>query len=180
MAKTLQEHKSEMGKAEIVQGAYGSLLAMLKAGKADVAMELEPVASTAVSQGAHIVFSYPEMYGPFMLTGLYVLESYRDQHRAQVQGAVNALELAMRYAHQNPAGAVDIGKKKFPDVDPSVIKAAVDRMVNDATLPAHVSMDDQGWHNTVNVRAELGDLKDKAAADQTLDRSFSQNALKLQ
>jgi NitT/TauT family transport system substrate-binding protein len=180
MAKTMKDHKAEMGKAEIVQGSYGSLLAMLKAGKADVAMELEPVASTAVSQGAHIVFSYPEMYGPFMLTGVYVLESYKDQHAKEVQGVVNALELAMRYAHQNPNGAVDIGRRKFPEVDGNVIKSAVERMITDATLPKHVTIDDTGWKNTINVRAELGDLKDKSAAEKTLDRSFSQNAQRVE
>jgi NitT/TauT family transport system substrate-binding protein len=179
MAKTLKDHRAEVGNARIVQGAYGSLLAMLKAGKADVAMELEPVASTAVSQGAHIVFSYPEMYGPFMLTGVYVLEDYRDRHTQEVAGVVNALELAMRYAHQNPSGAVDIGKRKFPEVDPNVVKSAVERMISDGTLPSHVTMDETGWQNTINVRADLGDLKNVSAANQTLDRSFSVDAQKL-
>jgi NitT/TauT family transport system substrate-binding protein len=180
MAKTLKQHQAEMGNARIIQGSYGSLLAMLKAGKADVAMELEPMASTAVSQGAHIVFSYPEMYGPFMLTGIYVLEKFRDQHPKEVQAVVNALELAMRYAHQNPPGAVDIGRRTFPDVDPNVVKSAVDRMIAGGTLPKTVAIDDAGWHNTINVRVELGDLKNPSAADKTLDRSFSLNAQKFE
>jgi len=177
MAKTLKENAPAVGDARIVQGAYGSLLAMLKANQADVAMELEPVASTAVKEGAHIVFSYPEMYGPFLLTGIYSLESYRNENPEVTQGVVNALELAMRYAHSNKEGAIQVAKRKFPEIDPGVIANAVNRMISEKTLPQHVSMDQAGWENTVKVRVGLGDLKDPRAADATLDHSFSRKAV---
>jgi NitT/TauT family transport system substrate-binding protein len=177
MAKSLKENASAVGDARIVQGSYGSLLAMLKADQADVAMELEPVASTAVKQGAHIVFSYPEMYGPFMLTGIYTLESYRNANPQVVQGVVNALERAMRYAHANKDGAIQIARRKFPDVDPDVVASAVQRMIDESTLPQHVTMDPAGWQTTVKVRVELGDLKDARAADTTLDNTFSRKAV---
>jgi NitT/TauT family transport system substrate-binding protein len=179
MAKSLKEYSGQIGQARIVQGSYGNLISMVKAGQADVAMELEPAASTAVKGGAHIVYSYPEMYGPFMLTGLYVMESYRDRDPATVQGVVNALERAMRFAHADPAAAVAIARRKFPDVDPQVVDAAVKRMITSNTLPTHVTMDPAGWANTVNVRVELGDLKDRATAGRTLDDRFARKALLL-
>jgi NitT/TauT family transport system substrate-binding protein len=177
MAKTLKENAAVVGNAKIVQGAYGSLLAMLKADKADVAMELEPVASTAVKEGAHIVFSYPEMYGPFMLTGIYTLESYRDANPAVVQGVVNALERAMRFAHSDPAGAIQVAMRKFPEVDKDVIKSAVERMIQEATLPKHVTIDPEGWRNTTRVRIELGELKKPESANETIDPMFSNKAV---
>jgi NitT/TauT family transport system substrate-binding protein len=179
MAKSLKQYSGQTGSARIVQGSYGNLISMVKAGQADVAMELEPAASTAVKEGARIVYSYPEMYGQFMLTGLYVMESYRDKDPKAVQGVVNALERAMRFAHANPAAAVAIARRKFPDVDPQVVDAAVKRMISSGTLPSHVTMDPKGWANTVNVRVELGDLKDRAVAGRTLDDSFSRKALSL-
>jgi NitT/TauT family transport system substrate-binding protein len=179
MAKSLKEHRDQVGSARIVQGSYGNLLSMVKAGRADVAMELEPAASTAVKSGAHIVYSYPEMYGPFMLTGVYVLEAYRDRDPATVQGVVNALERSMRFAHADPAAAVAIARRKFPDVDPQVVDAAVQRMLRSKTLPAHVTLDPTGWANTVNVRVELGDLKNRAGADGALDGRFAQRAASL-
>jgi NitT/TauT family transport system substrate-binding protein len=177
MAKTLQENKDAVGKARIVQGAYGTLLATLKAGQADIAMELEPVASTAVKDGARIVFSYPEMYGPFLLTGIYTLEDYRDKNPATVQGVVNALEKAVRFAHKDPQGAIAVAKRKFPDVDSEVIVNAVERMIRDKTLPEHISLNRDGWKNTVTVRIELGELKSREIADQTLDDSFALKAV---
>jgi NitT/TauT family transport system substrate-binding protein len=177
MANTLKAHRAEMGTASIIQGSYGSLLAMLRADKADVAMELEPVASTAVKEGAHIVFSYPEMYGPFLLTGLYVLEDYRDQNRKTVQSVVNALEEAMRFAHANPSGAIEVAHRKFPEVDIGILRSAVKRMIDEDTLPKHVIIDQRGWDNAVKVRIELGDVKSRVVADETLDRTFSMNAI---
>lgn len=176
MAKTLKENRSSVGSARIVQGAYGGLLAMLKAGNADVAMELEPAASIAVKQGAHVVFSYPEMYGPFMLTGIYVLENYRDQHPREVQGIVNALERAMRFAHTDTKAAIEVAQRKFPDIDHDVVESAVTRMVTESTLPQHVTIENEGWKNTVKVRVDLGDLKNPAIADKTLDNRFAVRA----
>jgi NitT/TauT family transport system substrate-binding protein len=178
MEKTLRDNRSVVGSAAIVQGSYGSLLAMLRANRADVAMELEPQVSTAVLQGAHVVYSYPEAYGPFLLTGLYTTEAYRDHNRATTQAAVTALELAMRYAHSNPEGAIAVARRKFPDVDPRAIRTAVLRMIRESTLPAHVSMDPKGWANAINVRVSLGDIKNRAAADSTLDPSFANIAIK--
>ena len=177
MASTLKGAAAKTADAKIVEGAYGTLLAILKSGRADIAMELEPVASTAVKDGAHIVYSYPEMYGEFMLTGLYVLESYRDANPKTVQSVVNALEKAMQFAHKDLEGAITIGKARFPEVDPEVVETAVRRMVKESTLPKHVTMSPVGWSNAVKVRVELGDLKSPTAADSTLDHTFATKAV---
>jgi NitT/TauT family transport system substrate-binding protein len=172
MARSLKKSDD----TKIVQGAYGTLLAMLKAGQADVAMELEPGASTAVRDGATIVFSYPEAFGAFMLTGIYVLEEYRDKNPRQVQKVINALERAMRFAHARPAEAVEVARRKFPEIDPEVIRIAVERMIADRALPEHVTIDRSGWKNTVQLRFEIGDLKDQGEADKAIDESFAQAA----
>ncbi len=172
MARSLKGNED----TKIVQGAYGSLLAMLKADQADIAMELEPGASTAVREGAEIVFSYPEAFGAFMLTGIYVLEEYRDRHPRQVQKVINALERAMRFAHESPSEAVAVARRKFPEVDPEVVRIAVERMISDKALPEHVTINRSGWANTVQLRFELGELKDPVAANQALDESFAQAA----
>jgi len=177
MSKTLKDHEREVGNARIVQGAFGTLLPMLDAGAADVAMELEPVVSTAVKQGAQVVYSYPEMYGAFLLTGLYTTESYRDSNGETVQGVVNALERAVRYAHSDPDGTVAIAQKVFPEVDPEVVGTAVERMLREETIPEHVLVDPEGWHNAVQLRLEVGDLKSKLIADQTVDNTFAQRAV---
>lgn len=177
MAKTFKDNSDAIGDAKIVQGAFGTLLAMLDAKTADVAMELEPTVSIAVEQGAHVVCSYPEMYGPFLLTGLYTTEEYRDANPEICQKTVNALERAVRYAHSDPAGTVAIARKVFPELSPEVAKSAVDRLLKEKTIPEHVTIDPAAWDNAVKVRQEVGDLKSSEAAEKTVDASFAKKAV---
>jgi len=174
MARTLQE--KGIKDATIVQGAFGSLLAMLHAGAADVAMELEPTVSTAVSAGAQVVFSYPEMYGPFLLTGLYTTETFRDAHPETCQKVVNALERAVRLAHDDPASAVEVARKVFPELSPTIAQEAVKRMLGAKTIPEHVTIDPQAWSNAIRVRIEVGDVKSAQEAERTIDPTFAQQA----
>ena len=178
MARSLKELGSPTD-TPIVQGAYGTLLAMLKADAADIAMELEPGASIAIRDGATLVFSYPEAYGAFMLTGIYVLEDYKNKNSETVQGVINAIEHAMRLAHAEPERAIEIAQRKFPEIDKDVVRIAVSRMISDESLPAHVSINRTGREKTVKLRLELGDLKNPAVADQTLDDTFAQKAVSL-
>lgn len=177
MAKTLKDNGDAVGDAKIVQGAFGTLLAMLEAKTADVAMELEPTVSIAVEKGANVVCSYPEMYGPFLLTGLYTTEEYRDANPEICQKAVNALERAVRYAHSDPAGTVAIARKVFPELSPEVAKNAVERLLQEKTIPEHVTIDSAAWENAVQVRLEVGDLKSSDAAQKTIDGSFAKKAV---
>jgi NitT/TauT family transport system substrate-binding protein len=176
MAKTLKDNEDRVGKAQIVQGAFGTLLAMLDADKADIAMELEPTVSLAVKNGAKVVYSYPEMYGPFLLTGLYTTEEYRDKHPEICQKVVRALERAMRYCHDNPEGTIEVARKAFPEVDPEVAANAVKRLLKDNTIPKHVSIDDKAWENAVQVRLQVGDLKSAKSAEKTIDNTFAAKA----
>lgn len=43
--------------AKIVEGAFGTLPALLKAGQADMALEIEPVVSIVLKNGGHVVYS---------------------------------------------------------------------------------------------------------------------------
>jgi NitT/TauT family transport system substrate-binding protein len=177
MEKTLQDHAGEVGKAKIVQGAFGTLLAMLDADTADVAMELEPTVSTAVKQGARVVYSYPEMYGPFLLTGLYTTEDYRDKHREICQKVVNALERAVRYAHSDVQGTVEIARKVFPELDADVVKNAVERMLQENTIPHDVTIEPKAWDNAIQARIQVGDLKSRDVAQETVDGTFAKQAV---
>jgi NitT/TauT family transport system substrate-binding protein len=177
MTNTLDEHVAAVGNAQIIQGAFGTLLAMLDSGTADVAMELEPTVSISVKQGGRVVFSYPQMYGAFFLTGLYTTEEYRDAHPDVVQKAVNALERAMRFAHEDRPGTIDVARKVFPELDPEVAQNAVMRMLDEDTIPQHATLDREGWENAIRLRLDVGDLKSRTAADATFDPSFASRAL---
>lgn len=176
MAKTLRDNKGAVGDATIVQGAFGTLLAMMDAGSADVAMELEPTVSIAQKEGARVVYSYPEMYGPFMLTGLYTTKDYRDKNPEVCQKVVDALERAVQFAHSDPEGTIEVARKVFPDLDADVVKKAVHRMLDAKTIPQHATIDPAAWKNAIDLRIDVGDLKSRQIANETIDPSFADKA----
>ncbi len=83
-------------KAKLVQGAYGTLPALLKANQADMAMEFEPNVSTLTKQGARILYSTTGYFGDAAFTGLMVSEGYMKDHKSEIQAAVNAISKAMK------------------------------------------------------------------------------------
>jgi hypothetical protein len=69
MKKVLQNNGHPV-EAKIVQGAFGTLLAMLKARHADMALDIEPIVSIATAEGARVVYSPAGKLGDFAFTGL--------------------------------------------------------------------------------------------------------------
>ncbi len=90
--------------AKIVQGAFGTLLPLIKSNHADMALEIEPMVSIANHQGAHIVYSPASLPGDFAFTGLTVSDHFFTKHPEQIQAAVNALANAMKFIHSNRKG----------------------------------------------------------------------------
>jgi NitT/TauT family transport system substrate-binding protein len=145
--------------AKIVEVPIGSELALLESGQADIVMLLEPAASIAESKGYHIATSFPKLWGPFAFTGLTSTQSYRDKNPNAVNAVHDAIGDALKLAHENPSEAVAVAKKLFPNLDPAVVEKAVNRMVNDQTIPTSADVSREGWIEAVSVRQSVGDLK---------------------
>ena len=114
--KQLLENNGHPVNAKIVQGAFGTLQAMVKSNQADMALEVEPMVSTAVANQGHIVFEVNRKYPTFAFTGLMVSDQFRQEHPEQVQAAVTALSRALKFIQTNQEDAVQIAKKEFPEL----------------------------------------------------------------
>jgi NitT/TauT family transport system substrate-binding protein len=163
-------------KAKIVEGAFGSLVAMLKVDKADVAMELEPVASIAVADGATIVFSMARAFGEFALTGLTATDSYIEKNPRIVQAAIDALSKAMKYVHNDFEGTLIIAKKEFPEVSEPILRNALKRIVEEGTVPKSTVLSKEAWDKAISLRKEVGDIKGTGAFEENVDMRFAEKA----
>src|SRR5258708_4947071 len=102
-AYTLQKEMFEKAglPPNIRESAFGTLIAQLDSGQADIALELEPNVSLAIQQGARIVYSMPEVYGDFAITGVSVSDDLVRRHPEQIQAFVRAVEKALRFAREH-------------------------------------------------------------------------------
>ncbi len=165
--------------AKIIQGAYGSLPAMIKANQADMAMEFEPNVSKLVQQGARILYSTSDYFGDAAFTGLMVSDKYYKENSKEIQAAVKAIAKAMKYIHQDFAGTLAVAKTEFPEVDEKAINEALKRMISEGSSPISPVLSQQAWDKAINLRKEIGDLQDSgtsASYQNNVDMTFAKNA----
>lgn len=176
MKKLLQNHGKPVN-ARIVQGApTGSIVAMVKANQADIAMEIEPAASIAVSQGAHIVWSLEKQFGDFAITGLTVADNYEAENGQTIASAIRAISKAMKFIHTDFEGTLQVAQKEFSDTDPKILRAALTRMINEGIIPTSPVISQQAWDKAIALRRETGDLTGDGSFATNVDMTFANTA----
>ena len=158
--KTIKDVGLEPDKdVQIIPGQPGTEIAPLLSGQSDFAMTLEPNVSKAVQQGAHIVLSYPKILGDQIFTGLMTREKYIVENRDLVVAVVRAYQRAMNDIRKRPEAAIASAKKYFPQLNEAVIRAAIQRMIDEDVLPKSVLVSEESWKKAIDVRVAIGDLK---------------------
>lgn len=150
----------------IREGAFGAIIPMLKAGNADIGLELEPNVSQAVSDGARIVYSLADLYGDFATTGVTTSEVTVQQDPALVRSVTAALQGALNLLHAEPDQALAYLVKRFPGVPPAVAKAALDRVLRDGVVPRSTTISEEAWNKAIQLRIDVGDLAEAAPYDR--------------
>lgn len=173
---TIMQGGDKLKNTKIIEAPFGAQIALLESKSADIAMDLEPGASIAESNGYRVVYSLPQFYGDFSFTGLTTTDDFIKSNPETVQKMVNALEKACRYAHIDIDGTIKVAQSLFPTQKPEVIANAVKRMINEKTIPEHAISSVEGWKKAIDVRVQVGDLKSASSSDQSLDNTFAAKA----
>lgn len=159
----------------ILQVPFGSELATLKNGQADIAQTIEPNATQVEQEGGIIVFSYPEAWGPLAFTGVMVSQKMIDSDPETVQRFVNAYEKALKYIREDFEGTVRIARNHLPDLSDQTIRIALRRLVDSGCIPEHTKVNPTSWEKLLQIRVEVGDLKQMPVAP-LYDNTFSTRA----
>ena len=162
--------------AKIVQGAFGTLLALLKANQADMALEIEPMVSIATHQGARVVYSPASILGDFAFTGLTVSDDYYNKHPDEIKSAVKAISEAMNFIQKDFDGTLAVAKKEFPEVEESVLKEALKRLIQEGTIPKSPVLTKDAWDRAIALRKQLGDLHGEGSFKDNVEMKFAESA----
>lgn len=156
----------------IREGPPGTLLALLQAGQADVALELEPTVSQVVADGGRIVYSMADLYGDFAITGLTTRPATVQDDPDLVRDVVCGIQRALNLIASSPDSALTLLRARFPEVAPDVAEAALLRAVSAGVIPARAELSQVAWDRAVSVRQEVGDLTDDARFVDYVDNTF--------
>ncbi len=177
MKRVLQNNGKPVD-AKIVQGMFGTLLAMLKAKQADLALDIEPIVSIATHEKGHIVYSPAKVLGDFAFTGLTVSDGYLKSNPDDIQKAVNALTRAMSFIQSDYEGALAVAKAEFPEVAEPVVREALTHLIKEGTIPQSPVLSEKAWNNAIGLRKEIGDLKSSGSFAENVDMRFAEKAAK--
>ncbi len=163
---------------QVVEGAFGTQLAMLEADKVDIAVDLEPTVSQAESKGYRVVFPMTPFIEQQAITGLMTTDKMIQSKSETVQKTVLSLQQAIDAIYKDQDIAYRVGQKLFPQLGQDVIHRAVDRMMKNAMYPRSIIIDNTYWQRTLKTRLDSGDLKKPQETSEAVDNRFAQEALK--
>ena len=163
--------------AEILQVNPGTEIGAMLAGQADMAIAYQPSVSSAVAQGAKVVFDFASYVGPFCNTGIMVLPSTIENDPEMVQALVTAFEEASRLTYADPDFAKEVAIKEFPDLDPAVVEAAIDAQL-EYRIPAEtVVVQRDQWDNLMDMQVYLKNVEGSVPFEEVIDNSFAEKAV---
>ncbi|MBF6570742.1 MAG: ABC transporter substrate-binding protein [Candidatus Binataceae bacterium] len=155
----------------------GTEIGPVLAGQADIAVAYEPNVDTAVvGQGAHVVFSWSKFMGPFHNTGMYALPEFVHANRHIVQGMANALQKGALHTYKYPHETKAVARKEFPDLDPKIVDAAIQRQLDNGVPARTFVVSKKGWENLMRVGAGLGNCSCDLPFHKVVDNSFAEHA----
>lgn len=156
----------------------GTEIGPVLAGQADIAVAYEPnVDSAVIGDGAHVVFSWAKEMGPFHNTGMYALPEYVKANPDVVQAMANAIQKGILYTYKYPDEAKAVARKEFPNIDPKVVNAAIQRQIDNNIPSSTFPVSRVGWEALMKVGAGLGNCKGDIPFGQIVDNSFAEKAV---
>lgn len=176
-AYTLQSQMFRNGglQPNIKQAQFGALLPLLDTGAVDIVLELEPNVSTAVAEGARVVYALANTFGDFAMTGVTVSQKTLTEKRGTVERFVRALNRAEAFAHEHPEEAITIAQAKFSMIDPKIAADALRRMLASGTYPKNAIISPEAWQKAIQLRVDAKEIPSVEAAQPFLDSSLAKS-----
>jgi NitT/TauT family transport system substrate-binding protein len=161
---------------EMIQVAIGTEPGPFLAKQADVAVMYEPGLDQVVAKGMKVVFGFPKTYGAYAFS---TVTARNDVDPDTAQRVVNGMEMAMRFMARNEAKTVEIAKKEFPTLDPTVVEAAVKRMLADGVYPTSVDITAEALKVSMDTQIALGNLSSQPDYKSFVVKKFIDPALSM-
>jgi len=163
---------------KILQNKPGSEITPMLLGQAQYAMTLEPSVAIAKSQGAKVIFSYPDALGDQIFTALMAKQDYIGKHQDVVLAVLKSYQEALNDIYANRNAALKTAQKYFPQLKPEIVAAALKHVLDEGVIPHSILMTNQSWDKAIAVRVKAGDLKKATPRDQNVRTDLIDKVLK--
>lgn len=174
--KLLKENGMSDKDVDMLQVPLGSEPGPLAAGQAKIGVLYEPGLDQVVARGMKVVVGFPKLYGPYAFSSI---TARTDVDPDLAQRVTNGLEMAMRFMQANRAETLAIAKKEFPTLDPKIVEAATERMLDDGVYPKSVDITAEALKIGLETQIALGNLKKQPDYAKFVPKTFIDKALEM-
>ena len=172
--KLLKENGLSKDDVTLTQVQLGTEPGPFLAGQAKVAVLYEPGLDQVAAKGMKVVLGFPKLYGPYAFSAV---SARKDVDPAAAQAFVNGMQAAIRLMQAEPAKAVAVAKRQFPNLDPAVVEAAVKRMMDENVYPTSVDITKEALTIGLDTQIALGNLAAQPDYDAFVRKEFIAKAL---
>lgn len=172
--KLLKENGLTKDDVTLTQVQLGTEPGPFLAGQAKVAVLYEPGLDQVAAKGMKVVLGFPKLYGPYAFSAV---SARKDVDPAAAQAFVNGMQAAIRLMQAEPAKAVAVAKRQFPNLDPAVVEAAVKRMMDEKVYPTSVDITKEALTIGLDTQIALGNLAAQPDYDAFVRKEFIAKAL---
>ena len=163
---------------EVVQTKAGTELAAYRAERnADFVVGVEPTISILESQGARVVYSWPQALGDRTFSGLMVRRTTLSNRGEQISAALRAYQRALDDIGRLDPEVMRTARVYFQNVEPPVLQRALSRLVQDRVFPQSLQISQASWDSAVRARQQIGDIRGPAPYERNVAAQFTQQAL---
>ncbi|HEY0122904.1 MAG TPA: ABC transporter substrate-binding protein, partial [Rhizobium sp.] len=152
-------------KITIKQVQAGSEIGPLLAGQATVGVFYQPALEQAVAKGFKVIHSFPQQYGPYLLSGISARKTVDADTAVRF---VAALEQALQFIQSHLKETVAIAQKEFPTIEPAIVEAAVKRMIDEKVYATSVAISPDALRIAMETQISLGNLGGQPVYDQLI------------
>ncbi len=164
--------KPKTNGAKIVQGAFGTEFAMIESKKADAFFTIEPVASTGVDKGYHIVYAAMDQFGPMSFSGITVIDETITKNPDTIKAFLLSTQQAIDFLKSNFDEAVELAAKEFPETKKTILRDALKRMLDEKVMPSTLETKEASWNKAIEIRKKVGDLKTTPLFSEVVANQF--------
>lgn len=172
--KLLSEKGVDKDSVKTIQVQIGAEPAPFIGGQAPLAVMYEPGVDQAVAEGKKVILSFPKEYGPYAFS---TIMARSDVNEDKATKFVAGLQKALETIQKDPAEAVKVAQKEFPNLDPKVVEAAVKRMIDDGVYAPSVDITKEAMETSLGVQIALGNLGSQPDFSEFVDKTFIEKAM---
>ncbi|UIN22777.1 ABC transporter substrate-binding protein [Herbaspirillum frisingense] len=160
--------------------AIGTEISPVAAGRADAATLYQPQVEQALANGYKIVHDFAKQYnGVYAFSTIDTLKSTVEKKPQLVQSFVAGIADAEKLMQSNPEVAYKVAIAEFPQLDPTVVRAAVKRLLEQKVYPATPVISREAFQAGLDLQIAIGNVKPgQVTYESAVDNSFAEKTTK--